>query len=158
MLVRNHHTYLNSEELTKYCFICAVSSCIVNFNIRLAHCHFMLSVNFDCTWESNVVHPLHWNITHLPSFVTSDLLGKHWPLVCVHTQLLKVEETCRKSEEMTKELEERIKSNLEQKSENRNAQIEAMVQKLKEHVSVFASQRFEFSCFNNKLFGESFQS
>lgn len=157
MLNNNHYlTVKNQENILS--LICAMSSCIINFNIRLAHCHFILSVNCCCTWESNVVHPLHWNITHLPSSVTSDLLGKHWPLVCVHTQLLKVEETCRKSEEMTKELEERIKSNLEQKSENRNAQIEAMVQKLKEHVSVFASQRFEFSCFNNKLLGESFWS
>lgn len=50
-------------------------------------------------------------------------------------QLLKVEETCRKSEEMAKELEERIKNKLEQKAENRNAQIESMVLRLREHVS-----------------------
>lgn len=50
-----------------------------------------------------------------------------------------MEETCRKSEEMTKELEEKIKTNLDQKAENRNAQIEAMVQKLKEHVSLLPS-------------------
>lgn len=50
-------------------------------------------------------------------------------------QLLKVEETCRKSEEMTKELEEGIKTDLEQKSENRTAQIESMVNKLRIHVS-----------------------
>ena len=46
-----------------------------------------------------------------------------------------MEETCRKSEEMTRELEDRIKNKLEQKEGNRNAQIEAMVQKLRNHVS-----------------------
>ena len=50
-------------------------------------------------------------------------------------QLLRVEEICRKSDEMTKELEERIKRNLDVKEENRNAKIDAIVKKLKEHVS-----------------------
>ena len=56
-------------------------------------------------------------------------------VACLVVQLLKVEETCRKSEEMTKELEERINQKLEEKEANRNAQIEAMVQRLREHVS-----------------------
>jgi chromosome condensin MukBEF ATPase and DNA-binding subunit MukB len=62
----------------------------------------------------------------------------------VVVQLLKVEETCRKSDEMAKELEERIKNKLEQKAENRNSQIESMVQRLREHVSYNQSSIVNF--------------
>lgn len=52
-------------------------------------------------------------------------------------QLAKVQEVCRNSESMSKELEERLIQKYEAYEENRNNQLQSVVKRLQDHVRIW---------------------